>query len=77
MDDREVGVQVPIRLRILFSHVIETVLAPTQSPIQWITGAFSPEVKQSGLEADHSPPTSVEVKKTRVYTSTPSYDFMG
>jgi hypothetical protein len=39
------------------------------------TGAVSPGIKQSGLEADHSPPTSAEVKKTWVYTSTPPYVF--
>jgi hypothetical protein len=43
-------------------------LGPTQPPIQGVPG-----VKQPGREADHSPPTSAEVKKTCVYTSTPSY----
>jgi hypothetical protein len=32
--------------------------------------ALSPGVKRPGHEADHSLPTSVEVKKTWVYTST-------
>jgi hypothetical protein len=34
---------------------------------------FSPGegVKQPGSEAHHSPPTSAEAKKTRIYTSTP------
>jgi hypothetical protein len=31
---------------------------------------------EKGAGADHSPPTSVEVKKTWVYTSTPAYVFM-
>jgi hypothetical protein len=39
-------------------------LGPTQSPIQWVPGALSPGVKQPGLEADHSPPSSAEVKET-------------
>jgi hypothetical protein len=30
----------------------------------------------SGREADHSPPTTAEVKKMWVYTFTPSYAFM-
>jgi hypothetical protein len=34
------------------------VLGPTQSPIQWVTGARSPAVKRPGREADHSPPTN-------------------
>jgi hypothetical protein len=29
-----------------------------------------------GREADHSPQTSVEVKRTRIYTSTTQYAFM-
>jgi hypothetical protein len=33
-------------------------------------GNLSPEVKQPGREADHSHPTSAEVKETWVYTST-------
>jgi hypothetical protein len=37
-------------------------LGPTQPPIQWVLGAFSPGVKRQGREADHSPPTGAEVK---------------
>jgi hypothetical protein len=33
-------------------------------------GALSPWVKRPGLEADHSPPASAEVKNTWIYTST-------
>jgi hypothetical protein len=39
------------------------------------TGALSPGVKRQGLEADHSHPISVEVKKMWIYTSTPPYVF--
>jgi hypothetical protein len=42
-------------------------------PIQWAPGDLSPELKRPGREADHSPPTSVQVKKTWTYTSTPPY----
>jgi hypothetical protein len=35
------------------------------------TGALSLGVKHQGLQAYHSPPTSAEVKKMWVYTSTP------
>jgi hypothetical protein len=31
--------------------------------IQWVPGAFPAGVKRQGREADHSSPTSVEVKK--------------
>jgi hypothetical protein len=33
-------------------------------------------VKRPGREADHSPPTSAEVKKMWIYTSTTPYAFM-
>jgi hypothetical protein len=34
-------------------------------------GLFSRGIMRPGSEADHSPPTSVEVKNTWIYTSTP------
>jgi hypothetical protein len=37
---------------------------------------LSPGVKRAGREADHSPPTSNEVKKMWIYTSTPPFAFM-
>jgi hypothetical protein len=52
------------------------VLGATQLPIQWVSGALSSEVERQGLEAEYSPPTSAEVKKTLVYTSTPPYAFV-
>jgi hypothetical protein len=52
-------------------HVVQSGsgVHPTSYPIG--TGGSLP-----GSEADHSPPTSAEVKKTWVYTSTPLYAFM-
>jgi hypothetical protein len=55
----------------LFSTSSRTALEPTQPPIQWVTGALSPGVKRPGREADHSPSTSMEVRKTWIHTSTP------
>jgi hypothetical protein len=40
------------------------------------TGSSLPGVKRPGREADHSPPTTAEVKKMWIYTSTPPYAFM-
>jgi hypothetical protein len=40
------------------------------------TRASFPGVKWQGREADHSPPTSAEVKKMWIYTSTNPYVFM-
>jgi hypothetical protein len=39
-----------------------TALGPTQPPIQWVTGALSAGLKRPRREADHSPPSSAEVK---------------
>jgi hypothetical protein len=52
------------------------VLSGVQPPVQWAPEALSPGVKQQGCEADYSPPTSAQVKKTWIYTSTPPYVFM-
>jgi hypothetical protein len=46
----------------LYSIAPRLTLGPTQPPIQWITGALSPEVKWLGREGDHSLPTSAGVK---------------
>jgi hypothetical protein len=48
----------------------------TKPPIQLVPGTLSQEVKRPGREADHSPPTSTELKKTWVYIFTPPYAFM-
>jgi hypothetical protein len=40
------------------------------------TGDLSLRVKWPGREADHSPPSSAEVKKAWIYISTPQYAFM-
>jgi len=48
-------------------------LGPTQPPIQWVPGALSLGVKQQGHEADHSPPSSAEVKEcVELYLHSPS-----
>jgi hypothetical protein len=70
LDDRGVGFRIPVAARI-FSTSSRPVLGPTQPPIQWVPGALSPGVKRQGHEADHSPPTSAEVKKMWLYTAIP------
>jgi hypothetical protein len=62
LNGRGVGVRVPV-VSIILSTSSRPALGPTQSPIQWVPGALSPGVKRPGREADHSPPTSVGVKK--------------
>jgi hypothetical protein len=61
----------------LFSMPFRPALGPTQHPIQWVPGAFSPGVERPGREADHSPSTSGEVKRMWIYTSTPPYPLQG
>jgi len=60
----------------LFTTESRTALGSTQPLIQWVTGPLSPGVKRPGREADHSPPSSAEVKSAWMYTSTPPYVFM-
>jgi hypothetical protein len=40
------------------------------------TGVLSQRVKLTGRKADHSPPSSAEVKKAFIYTSVPIYVFI-
>jgi len=51
-------------------------LGPTQPPILWVPWALTTGIKWPGLEADHSPPSSAEVKNAWNYTSTPPDIFM-
>jgi hypothetical protein len=60
----------------LFFTSSRPALGSTQPPIQWVRGTPSPGEKRQGREADHWPPTSAEVKKIRIYTSTPPYAFI-
>jgi hypothetical protein len=61
----------------LFSTASRTALGPTQPPIQWVPGALSLGVKRLGREADHSPPSSAEVKKCVELSSTPPISLHG
>jgi hypothetical protein len=58
------GVRFPVGLGIFFfTTVSRTALGPTQSPIEWVPGALSLGVKRPGHEADHSAPSSAELKE--------------
>jgi hypothetical protein len=61
----------------LFTTASRTAVEPTQPPIEWIPGALSVGIKRPGSEADHSLPSSAEVKEWVElylhYLSTPSW----
>jgi hypothetical protein len=42
----------------LFTGASRPALEPTQSPIQWVPGAFSRGVERPGREVDHLPSSS-------------------
>jgi hypothetical protein len=46
-------------------------LGPTQTPIQWDSGAFPPGIKLPEFEADHSLPSRTEVKNGGVISPFP------
>jgi hypothetical protein len=48
-----------------------------QLPIQWVLGALSLGVKWPGRVANHSPPSSAEVKNAWSYTLTPPIHLHG
>jgi hypothetical protein len=57
-------------------HIVQTGSGVHPTSYKMGTGGSFPEVKRQRREADHSPPTSAEVKKMWIYTSTPLYAFM-
>jgi hypothetical protein len=68
LDERRVGIQVPAE--ISFLHVVQADSGAHPASYPMGTGGLS-----QGHEADHSPPSSAEVKKAWIYTFTPLYVF--
>jgi hypothetical protein len=63
---------VPGRGKIfLFSIASSPVLGPTQPTIQWVSRSLSSGLKRPGREADHSPPSTAEVKNGAAYLHYP------
>jgi len=54
----------------LISTAPKPALGHTQTTIPWVPRTLSPGVKRSWREADHSSPSSAEVKNAWRYTST-------
>jgi hypothetical protein len=64
LDDRDFRVRFPAGDGNFSRHTASrTALRPTHPPIQWAPGALSLGVKRLGREADHSSPSSAEVKE--------------
>jgi hypothetical protein len=63
---RELGI-------FLFTIASRMDLEPIEPPIQWVPGALSLGVNRPGREADHSPPSSAEVKEcVELYLHSPN-----
>jgi hypothetical protein len=61
----------------LFTTMSRPALWPNQPPIQWVPVALFLKVKRPGREADHSPPSSYEIKNAYSYTSAPTIRLHG
>jgi hypothetical protein len=61
---------------IILSTMSRPALGPTQPIIQWMPMAISPGLDWQGCEADHSHPSSAEVKNGGAVTYTPPCVFM-
>jgi hypothetical protein len=68
LEDRGVGVRVLVGSRIFSTSSRPALVAhPASYPVA--TGSPFPGVKRPRLQADHSPSTIADVKKTWIYTS--------
>jgi hypothetical protein len=77
LDDRGVGVRVPLGSRIFSAPCRpDRLWGPPNLLYNEYRALYPRGVKRQGREADHSPPTSAEVKQIWIYTSTPPYAFM-
>jgi hypothetical protein len=74
--DHGIGFRVPVEARILTSLRRPDRLWGPPNFYPKGTGGSFPGVKWPGREADPTLPTSTEVKKMWIYTSTPPYVFM-
>jgi hypothetical protein len=67
LNDQGVGVRFSVLSRFFKLSISSgPALGPIQPPIQWVPETLCPGLKRQGHEADHSSPTSVEVKKTLI-----------
>jgi hypothetical protein len=76
LNDQGIGVRDAVRQEFLVLHVVQTGSGAHPASYPMDTGGSFYGVKRAGCEADHSPPTSAEAKKTWVCTAIPPYVFM-
>jgi len=56
---------------VLFATASKPALGPNQLPIKWVLEATTPVLKQPQRVADHSPPSSAEIKNAWSCASIP------
>jgi hypothetical protein len=78
LDDQGFGIRVPVEAKtVIPQRRPDRLWGPSSLISNGYKGeGLSQGVKRLGREAHHSSPTSAEVKKTWIYTSTPPYAFM-
>jgi hypothetical protein len=77
LDDQGAGSSSPGRVKNFpLLHIVQTGSGVHPTSYKMGTRGSFPGVKRQVREADHSPPTSAEVKKMWIYASTPPYVFM-
>jgi hypothetical protein len=69
LDDLDVGVRVLVEARILLFYIVKTGSRAHPTPYPMDNAGYFPRSKRYEFEADYSPTTSTEVKKTWIYTS--------
>jgi hypothetical protein len=71
------GSSSPVRVKkVSLLHIVQTGSGVHPTSYKMGTGGSFQGVKRQEHEADHSSPTSAEVKKMWIYTPTPPYVFM-
>jgi hypothetical protein len=63
LDDQGFRVRFPAGAGNFFHHRVQNGSGAHPATYQWVPGTLSLGIKRPGLETDHSPPSSAEVKE--------------